>query len=262
MYHCPRSKELITKFFLERRNKGDKGRFRWKIQRQIGRKAIILELNRMIRDHHSCSSRQHWFQRARYSTICLENTVFWEYRFERGYLEKNSRTTDSTRSFIISSVSVCIYKSACRLLMPMTGKTADPCHSVCYPSGTKSGPETCVVSSQLCWYFRPSFSVVQLSLPPPPVPCVNKYTYTWILCESGWYLVLGPRQINTCRKVPLKVNFLLLFMSLIFLRSKLSFCMNMLVVKHNGGTYRIFLHIPYVNKGYCLCIKAVHVTYS
>ncbi len=182
MYHCPRSNELITKFFLERRNKGDKGRFRWKIQRQIGRKAIILELNRMIRDHHSCSARQHWFQRARYSTIFQKNTVFWEYRFERGYLEKNSRTTDSTRSFIISSVSVCINKSACLLLMPMTGKTADPCNSVCYPSGTKSGSKTCVVTSQLCWYFRPSFvnccpsNLLSGSTLPTP-PCVNKYTY-------------------------------------------------------------------------------------
>ncbi len=34
----------------------------------------------------------------------------------------------------------------------------------------------------------------------PPLPCVNKHTvYT--------YTVLGLRQINTCHKVPLQVNF-------------------------------------------------------
>jgi hypothetical protein len=160
--------------------------------------------------------------------------------------------------------------------MPMTGKTADPCNSVCYPSGTKSGSVwNMVVTSQLCWYFRPNFvnccpltfSLVQLF---PPF-CVNKYTYTRIQCERGGYRVLGPTQRNTCCKVPLKVNYFsrrqifLLSMSLIFLRSKLSFCMNMLVVKHKrrhlGFSSTVYVYRT-CTKGYCLCIKSVHVTYS
>ncbi len=35
----------------------------------------------------------------------------------------------------------------------------------------------------------------------PPLSCVNKYT----VCKGG-HGVLGLRQINTCRKVPLHVN--------------------------------------------------------
>ncbi len=47
------------------------------------------------------------------------------------------------------------------------------------------------------------------TLPPPPLPCVNKYTvYTYTVCSGeGVYGVLELRQINTCRKVPLQVNF-------------------------------------------------------
>ncbi len=70
--------------------------------------------------------------------------------------------------------------------------------------------------SQSCWYFRPSFvncspltfSLVQLSPPPSPLPSVNSYTvYTYsIQCvRGGCYGVLGQR--NTSRKVPLQVNF-------------------------------------------------------
>ncbi len=45
--------------------------------------------------------------------------------------------------------------------------------------------------------------------PPPPLPCVNKYTvYTETVCKGGGYGVLGLRQINTCGKVPLQVNFI------------------------------------------------------
>ncbi len=39
--------------------------------------------------------------------------------------------------------------------------------------------------------------------PPSPRPCVNKYT-VW---GGGRYGVLGLRQINTCRKVPLQIKF-------------------------------------------------------
>ncbi len=58
-----------------------------------------------------------------------------------------------------------------------------------------------------------------------PLPCVNKYTlYTYTVCKGEGYGVMGLRQINTCRKVPLQFNFFrwghfaLPSMSLIFLR--------------------------------------------
>ncbi len=71
--------------------------------------------------------------------------------------------------------------------------------------------------SQSCWYFRPSFVnccpsnlLSGWTLPPSP-PCVNNYSilYTTIQCVRGvdGYGVLCLRQINTCRKVPLQVNF-------------------------------------------------------
>ncbi len=75
------------------------------------------------------------------------------------------------------------------------------------------------------WIVAPlSFSLVQL-FPPLPLPCVNRYTvYMYTVCKGrGGYGVLGLRQIKTCRKVPLEVNFVkwrhfsLLSMSLIFL---------------------------------------------
>ncbi len=58
------------------------------------------------------------------------------------------------------------------------------------------------------------------------LPCVHKDSilYTRIPCVRGGYGVLGLRQINTCRKIPLQVNFFrwlhfaLPSMSLIFLR--------------------------------------------
>ncbi len=45
---------------------------------------------------------------------------------------------------------------------------------------------------------------------PPSVPpsCVNKYTvYKYTVCKGGYYGVLGLRQMNTCRKVALQVNY-------------------------------------------------------
>ncbi len=87
--------------------------------------------------------------------------------------------------------------------------------------------------SQSYWYFRPSFvncchsnllSVQSPSLLPPPFLVWISILYTVCLCVGGGYVFLGLRQINTCRKVPLQVNFLrwrhfaLPSMSLIFLR--------------------------------------------
>jgi hypothetical protein len=89
--------------------------------------------------------------------------------------------------------------------------------------------------SQSCRYFRPCFAnccpsnLLSVStLPPSPLPCVNIIIlFTRIQCVSkrvGGYGVLGRRQINTCRKVPLLVNFFrwrhfsLSSMSFIFLR--------------------------------------------
>ncbi len=71
---------------------------------------------------------------------------------------------------------------------------------------------------QSCCYFKPSFVICTLTcrlspslwfnFPPSPFPRVNKYKYTRIQCvREGWYGVLGPTQTNTCRKVPLQVNF-------------------------------------------------------
>jgi hypothetical protein len=52
------------------------------------------------------------------------------------------------------------------------------------------------------------FPFSQVQPPPPPlIPCLNKYTlYTYTVCKGG-HRVLGLRQINTCRKVHLHVNF-------------------------------------------------------
>jgi hypothetical protein len=47
------------------------------------------------------------------------------------------------------------------------------------------------------------------TFPPSPLPCVNKYTaYTCTVCNGVWvYGDLYLRQIETCRKVHLQVNF-------------------------------------------------------
>ncbi len=45
--------------------------------------------------------------------------------------------------------------------------------------------------------------------PPPPFPVWISILYTRIQCErGGGYGVLGLRQVNTCREVPLQVNFI------------------------------------------------------
>ncbi len=71
--------------------------------------------------------------------------------------------------------------------------------------------------SQSCWYFRPSFVNCCLSnllfgfiLPPPLFPVWISILYTvrvYSVQGGGGYGVLGLRQINTCRKVPLQVIF-------------------------------------------------------
>ncbi len=82
-----------------------------------------------------------------------------------------------------------------------------------------------VFSTQLC-KLLPLSPFLWFNSPSPP--CVNKYTvYTYTVCKGGRVWVLGLRQIITCRKVPLRVNFfkwrhfaLPSSMSLIFLRLK------------------------------------------
>ncbi len=65
--------------------------------------------------------------------------------------------------------------------------------------------------SQSCWFFCPSFVTCCPSnllsgstLPPPSLPCVNKYTvYTYTIVKGGYGVIGGGggfRQINTCRK--------------------------------------------------------------
>jgi hypothetical protein len=68
--------------------------------------------------------------------------------------------------------------------------------------------EILVFSTQLC-ELLPLYPYLWINSPPFPLSCVNKYpAYTYTVCKGGGYGVLGLRQINTCRKVPLHVNFL------------------------------------------------------
>ncbi len=67
--------------------------------------------------------------------------------------------------------------------------------------------------SQSCWYFWPSFvnccpsNLLSVQFSPPS--CVNNYTlYTYTVYKGGGHWVLGLRQINNWRQVPLQVNFL------------------------------------------------------
>jgi hypothetical protein len=75
-----------------------------------------------------------------------------------------------------------------------------------------------VFSTQLC-------ELLPLWVNSPPLSVWISILYTHIQCVRGGYGVLGLRQINTCRKVPLQVNFVrwrhiaLLSISLIFLRA-------------------------------------------
>ncbi len=67
-----------------------------------------------------------------------------------------------------------------------------------------------VFSTQLFVNCCPSPLLSGSTLPPPlPLFYVHKYNvFTYIVCKGGGgYGVLGLRQINTCLKVPLPVNF-------------------------------------------------------
>jgi hypothetical protein len=56
------------------------------------------------------------------------------------------------------------------------------------------------------WSCCPS-NLLWFSSPPPSLREKVYCKYTRIQCVRGGYEVLGLRQINTCRKVPLQVNF-------------------------------------------------------
>ncbi len=65
--------------------------------------------------------------------------------------------------------------------------------------------------SQSCWYFPPllwTSAPLTFSLPPSPLPCVNKYPGVFIhtMCDREGGGIGGLRQINTCRQEPLLVN--------------------------------------------------------
>ncbi len=69
--------------------------------------------------------------------------------------------------------------------------------------------------SQSCRYFRSNFVnccppplLSGSTHPPSPFSVWISILYTYTVCKGEGYGVLGPWQINTCRKVPLQVNFL------------------------------------------------------
>jgi hypothetical protein len=68
--------------------------------------------------------------------------------------------------------------------------------------------------SQSYWYFQLSFCEPFPLYPslwfnsPPPFPVWISILYTHIQCVRGEYRDLDLRQINTCRKEPLHINFL------------------------------------------------------
>jgi hypothetical protein len=92
--------------------------------------------------------------------------------------------------------------------------------------------------------FCPS-NLLSGSTPPPPSLCEQKYcihVYCTVCMEGGEYGVLGFRQINTCRKVPIWQHgwrhFALPSMSLIFLRCQQSL---VAVETHNRLEVQSFL---------------------
>jgi hypothetical protein len=99
--------------------------------------------------------------------------------------------------------------------------------------------------SQSCWYFRPSFVNCCLSL------LLSDSTRTNIqyVRGRGRYGVLSLRQINTCRIVPLQVNFFrwrhfcIAFMSLITVETVSHFTPQvfMLFLKHSVNESKSFI---------------------
>ncbi len=79
-----------------------------------------------------------------------------------------------------------------------------------------------VFSTQLCELLHLSSS---LGFNSPPFPVWIRILYTRRQCVRGdgeGYGVLGLRQINTCRKVPLQVNFIMTTFCIAFYESYLS----------------------------------------
>jgi hypothetical protein len=64
-----------------------------------------------------------------------------------------------------------------------------------------------VFSTHLC-ELLPLSPSLWFNSPTPPSLSEQVYCITYTVCKGGGYGVLGLRQINTCRKVSLQVNFL------------------------------------------------------
>jgi hypothetical protein len=127
--------------------------------------------------------------------------VQWLYRSRR-VLEVKYPCTDAPMHGLINNIDT---KAKCRLKKLICKGTLQQVFIRVYR----------LEIHQLCCYSRLSFvnscplpfSLVQL----PPPPCVNKYSvYRYTVCreEGMGNGVLDLRQIKTCSKVPLQVNFL------------------------------------------------------
>ncbi len=108
-----------------------------------------------------------------------------------------------------------------------------------------------VFSNQLC-ELLPLWPSLWFNSPHPfTFLCVNKYTvYTYTVCKGG-YGVLGLRQINTCRKLPLKVN---------FLDDDIMHCLLWVLSLHGCGILDIFgLPDPVVEEGGDVVLASAHL---
>ncbi len=134
------------------------------------------------------------------------NTIFSAYYFLKVHLHHFSKIKSQKEPQ--NSRNQGFYYYFCMTIEGSGSRAGSGSGSISLTSGSGSGrpKNMCIrwiriririrnTASQSCWYFRP-FSLVQLS---PTQLC------KW---GGGGEGVLGLRQINTCHKVPLQVNFL------------------------------------------------------